>query len=164
MGYSETGLKEMVEKMEAIRRYVQNEGRKAALRAGGRVVKAAMVERTPVLIEKAAGSNSLEPGTVKASIKVRVKQNGNDAICLIGPLSAKDEVGRAAYLVEYGHRMVTGGKSHLNAAGVFEGSGTAQEKDVPAYPFLRPAWEESNAAALDAIAESLKTGIEAGGK
>ena len=35
MGYSETGLKEMVEKMEAIWRYVRNEGRKAALRSAG---------------------------------------------------------------------------------------------------------------------------------
>jgi HK97 gp10 family phage protein len=164
MGYSETGLKQMVEKMEAIRRYVRNEGRKAALRAGGRVVKVAMVERTPVLIEKSAGSTSLEPGAVKASIKVRMKQDGDQPICLIGPLSSKDEVGRAAYLVEYGHRMVTGGKSRLNAAGVFEGSGAAQQKDVPAHPFLRPAWEESNAAALDAIAETLKIGIEAGGQ
>ena len=60
--------------------------------------------------------------------------------------------------------MVTGGESHLNPAGVLEGSGTAQERDVPAYPFLRPAWEQSNAAALDAIAESLKIGIESGGQ
>ena len=84
MGYSETGLKEMVEKMEAIRRYVRNEGRKAALRSGGRVVQAAMVERTPVLIEKSAGSNSLEPGEVKASIKVRLKQNEDGPICPSG--------------------------------------------------------------------------------
>jgi hypothetical protein len=97
---------------------------------------------------------------VKANIKVRIRQDGDNPIALIGP--AGKDVGRAAYLVEYGHRMVTGGKSRLNAAGVFEGPGVAQEKDVPAHPFLRPAFEESVAGAIEAVGVSLKAGIAEG--
>lgn len=161
MSYTETGSKAVLERMEAIRRYVQTEGRKKALRSGGAVIKAAMVEHTPILIEKTAGSTSLEPGEVKASIRVRMRQEDGQPVAHIGPRGG--DVGKAAYNVEYGHRMVTGGRSRLNAAGVFDGPGVAAEKDVPAHPFLRPAFEESVGIAIEAVALSLKDGIAAEG-
>jgi hypothetical protein len=45
----------------------------------------------------------------------------------------------------------------LNAAGIFEGGGKVHEVDVPAYPFLRPAFEQSAAEAADVVAETLRT-------
>lgn len=167
MGYSETGAEQLLGNMKAIQLWVKKEGQKEALRAGGRVIKAAMVDRTPVLIEKTAGSTSLEPGEVKASISVRVRQDeDNEAVAYIGPKSPDGDVGKAAYLVEYGHRMVKGGPSRMNSFGKFVGSGVAnEEQDVPAHPFLRPAFEVSVGEAIEVVATTLRTGIAAvGGK
>jgi HK97 gp10 family phage protein len=150
-----TGLKALTDKMAAIREQVRSDGTRKAVRAGANVIKAAMVEKTPVLIEKKAGSDSLEPGEVKANIRVRATMEDGDPVALVGPKGKGGAVAKTAHLVEYGHRMVTGGKSKMNAAGNFIGGGKVHEVDVPAHPFLRPAFEESATAAMEAIAETL---------
>jgi HK97 gp10 family phage protein len=159
-----TGMKEMLAKMTEIREYVRTEGARKAVSAGGKVMKVAMVEKTPVLIERNVGSSSLEPGEIKRSIRVRVRMEDDEAVALIGPTGKDGEPARAAHLVEYGHRMVVGGESRMDAAGIFVGPGHALEKDVPAHPFLRPAFEESAAGAMEAVAKAFGEGLREAAK
>jgi HK97 gp10 family phage protein len=164
MGFELTGMKALTDKMESIREQVRTDGVRKAVRAGANIIKDAMVERTPVLIEKQAGSDSLEPGEVKANIRVRMTMEDGDPVALVGPKGKGGAIAKTAHLVEYGHRMVTGGKSKMDMAGNFIGGGKVHEVDVPAHPFLRPAFETSAAAAMEAIeaelGEALKEAAE----
>lgn len=143
--------------LERVRQSIVDKGARKAVVAGARVIGAAMIERTPVQVEKMAGSDSLEPGELKANIRVRAKtaEDGSQ-YALVGPIGKQGEISRVAHLVEYGHRTVTGGKSRLNAAGILVGGGKVHEVDVPAYPFLRPAFEESASEAESVVAATLR--------
>lgn len=162
MAIETTGIAEMKARMLALRQQVSGPMAAKAVRAGGRVIRDAMIERTPVNVERNAGSNSLEPGAVKEDIKVRMpaKENQFEATALIGPGKTTSHVAR---WVEYGHRMVTGGQSKVLPSGKIRGSGKVAEKDVPAYPFLRPAFEESVAAAQEAEVASLREDLSKAG-
>jgi HK97 gp10 family phage protein len=163
MAMTISGLDGLKANLAALREHMNGPGAVNAVRAGGSVIRAAMRDRTPILIDRTEGSNALPPGTVKRSIGVRFPQKEQlfETTALIGPGKAGR---RVAHLVEYGHRMVTGGKSRLNSFGAFVGSGTAAEVDVPAHPFLRPAFEESIAAAKEALAETLAAELKEGVK
>jgi len=154
----QTGIAEMKAKMLAMRQNVSGPISKRAVRAGGNVIKAAMVERTPINAEKNAGSNSLEPGAIKADIKVRfpAQENAQETTAIIGPGT---KTGYAARWVEYGHRMVSGGQSKVGPDGRTRGPGKAGV-DVPAHPFLRPAYEASLHAAQDAMAAEAAKGLQ----
>lgn len=147
--------------LERIRQRMVTKAARKAVIAGAEVIGAAMIERTPEQIERNAGSDSLEPGEVKANIKVRAKtgQDGSQ-YALVGPTGRGGAISRVSHLVEYGHRMVTGGKSRLNSLGVLVGGGNVHERDVPAYPFLRPAYEASAAEAQDVVAETLREELQ----
>ena len=160
MAIETTGIAEIREKIQAMRSQVSGPISRRAVRAGGRVIAAAMIERTPVNIEKNAGSNSLEPGAVKADIKVRFPAAENqtmEAVALIGPGGKTSHVAR---FVEYGHRMVHGGQSKVGADGKVRGRGIVHDVDVPAHPFLRPAYEASLAEAQAAMAEDVAKGLK----
>lgn len=148
------GLQELVARMNRLREQVNGPIAKKAVRAAGNVIKEAMIERTPENIEKNAGSDSLDPGAVKADIKVRfpAEQQVLETTALIGSGSKTAHV---AGWVEYGHRMVSGGQSKVLASGKLSGSGNAGAVDVPAHPFLRPAYEEAVEAAQQAEADVL---------
>jgi HK97 gp10 family phage protein len=143
--------------LERVRQHMTTKAARKAVVAGAEVIGAAMIERTPVLVEKMAGSDSLEPGELKANIRVRGRtaQDGSQ-YALVGPAGKQGEISRVAHLVEYGHRTVTGGESRLNAAGKLVGGGKVHEVDVPAHPFLRPAFEESASEAANVVAETLR--------
>jgi len=149
--------------LEKVRVQMQVDSARRAVRAGGQVIVAAMIERTPVRIEESVGSNSLPPGEVKASMRVRTKvgRDGNP-YALVGPTGGG--AARVAHLVEYGHRTVTGGESRLDARGILVGSGKAHKQDVPAYPFLRPGFEASSGLALEAVSESMAQDLKKAGK
>lgn len=139
--------------MEAIRQKMAGAAERRAVVRGARVIGAAMVERTPVQIERNEGSTALEPGAVKAGIKVRARKEDGHAVALVGPTGRAGAVGKVAHNVEYGHRMVVGGKSKLNIAGQFVGEGKVVG-EVQAHAFLRPAFEASATGALEAMAQS----------
>lgn len=153
------GMAEMVARMNNLRGQVSGPIAKKAVRAGGNVIRDAMIEHTPVLIEKNAGSNSLPPGAVKADIKVRfpAQEQVLETTALIGPGSKTKHVAR---FVEYGHRMVSGGQSKVLASGKLSGPGKASSKDVSAHPFLRPAYEEVADAAQQAEADVLQEELQ----
>lgn len=145
----------LVANMEAIRAKVAGEGRRRAVIAGAEVIGEAMVERAPVLDGKTPGSDSLEPGDIRDGIKAWGRQIDGEPVGFVGPVGKDGNIPKVAYLVEYGHRMVTGGKSTLGPDGKFRGGGKVSEQDVPAHPFLRPAFESSAAAAVEAVGEML---------
>jgi HK97 gp10 family phage protein len=133
-------------------------GRRKAVVAGARVIANAMIERTPTQLHRSNGSTALEVGELKEHIKVRASTDDNgDPIAIAGP---DGQVQHVAHWVEYGHRMVTGGRSRVLPDGRTQGGGKAAEEDVPAHPFLRPAFESSANAALEAVGAELKTQFE----
>jgi HK97 gp10 family phage protein len=146
------GMKELLARLENARVQMGGPEMKKALRKGAKVIEEAMVERAPVLKKSVPGSSALPPGALKAGIRVYVPQdNSEPPQALIGP-SAK--VAHVARFVEYGHRSVSGGSLKLLGNGKTRGTGKAGA-DVPAHPFLRPAFEASIETAGAAIAASL---------
>lgn len=141
--------------LAALRKRMAVNGQRRAVRAGAQVIAEAMISRAPVLDEKTAGSNSLDPGDLKAGVSARTRQIDGQIVGLAGPKGKQGRIGKVAYNVEYGHRMVVGGKSRLNSVGQFTGEGKAVG-DVPAHPFLRPAFEASAGEAIDAMAVELR--------
>jgi len=130
-----------------------------ALRAGGEVVQAAIVERAPVRTE-GLGGNSANPaydlpaGALKSDIEVHVTKDKetNSFAVYIGSGKYTKFV---ATLQEYGHNMVSGGR-------LFNWRKRGKGRHlgfVPARPFVRPAWDESQDAAIEAIEESIATDI-----
>lgn len=114
-----------------------------AMRAGGRVVQAAITEAAPERPDLPSGT-ALPVGALKSDIELHVTKERD------GSISAYVEPGRltrhAALWVEYGHKLVRGGR--LKGGGAHVG-------EVPAHPFIRPAADASEAAALTAIEETL---------
>jgi hypothetical protein len=145
--------------LEKIRANMAKVGRRKACLAGARVIAEAMAASAPVLDVKTAQSNSLDPGDMKEGMRARVHQVDGEPEGLAGPTGKNGNVPKVAYVVEYGHRMVKGGRSKLNALGKFEGSGKVVG-DVPAYPFLRPAFESSANEALEAMGVALGKGLK----
>lgn len=142
---------DLTKRIEAIRVKMRDQAERRALRAGAEVIRDAMEVATPVQAARNLGSDSLETGELKENICVSIRTEDGQPYALIGPMGKGGRIGKAAHLVEYGHRMVTGGKSRLNAAGQFVGGGTVVG-DVPAHPFLRPAFESSAAPAVAEVA------------
>lgn len=163
MAIEQTGTAEMRAKMLGMAEHLCGPGAKTVVRAGGNVIREAMVEHAPVLVEKNAGSNALEPGAIKRDIKVRfpARENQLQETAIIGPGPATSHQSR---FVEYGHRMVVGGYSKVEADGRVRGPGVVQEKDVRGYPFLRPAYEASissaKAAMVEAASDELKKAVK----
>lgn len=121
-----------------------------AVREGGRVVQAAITEAAPVRPDLPSGT-ALPPGALKNDIVVKVRKEPD------GSISAYIEPGSrtryAAVLVEWGHRLVRGGRS--KRSGILGQSYVGPGRvvgEVPAHPFVRPAFDASEAAAQDAIA------------
>jgi Bacteriophage HK97-gp10, putative tail-component len=135
-----------------------------AVRAGGRVVQAAITEAAPERPALPSGT-ALPPGALKNDIEVHVAREKD------GSVSAYIEPGKltmhVARWVEYGHRQVAGGYSRKTAEAVEGGnaifSGPGQHvQDVPAHPFIRPAFEASELAAQDAIAMEIALAFSRG--
>jgi hypothetical protein len=130
-----------------------------ALRAGGEIVQAAISERAPVRT-KGLGGNSgnpaydLPPGALKSDIRVNVTKDkeSNSFAVYIEPGKYTKFV---ATLQEYGHNMVVGGRLfNWRKRGKGKHVGFVEGK-----PFVRPAWDESEAAAIAAIEESITADI-----
>lgn len=123
------------------------------VRAGARVFQEAIEAAAPVLDERTANSTALEPGALKGDIHVSVKHNAvGTAEAFVGPGKDTRHVAR---FVEFGHRLVKGGYSKVVAGGKTRGPGV-EIGEVPAHPFVRPAYEASVAAAEEAMVKELE--------
>lgn len=146
-----SGFDELATSMEGLSEEISGQGMERMVRAGAAVFKRAMVERAPVLDKKTTGSDSLDPGAMRDGIRVYVPKGETPVEAHIGPRKALQ---RVAVDVEYGHRSVHGGRLTLLGNGKTSGKGVAGE-DVPAHPFIRPAYEAAFSAAEDAMIESM---------
>jgi len=132
-----------------------------AVRAGGRVVQAAITEAAPVRPDLPSGT-ALPPGALKNDIVVKTTKEPD------GSVSAYIEPGKytrhVARWVEYGHRQVRGGTSSKGGGILGQGYRGAGRGigNVPAAPFIRPAFEASEAAAQDAIAMDIAASFARG--
>jgi HK97 gp10 family phage protein len=128
-----------------------------ALRAGGEIVQAAVIDAAPVRTDGLGGGKTneknpawdLPPGALKSDIQLRVGRDRNS-----GGLFATIQPGKytrfAAEMVEYGHAIYRGRK----------GKGNKSLGSVPAHPFLRPAWDLSRDEAESVIKQTLQTEVE----
>lgn len=150
------GMDALARKLQTLQREVAGPGMERALRAGGRVIRTAMQERAPVLDKRTPGSSALPPGSLRAGIRVYSPKDVKPVEVLVGPNAKTAHVAR---FVEYGHRQVHGGQLKVLPNGKTLGKGKAG-RDVPAHPFLRPAFEASLGAAETAMVASLKETIQ----
>jgi hypothetical protein len=122
-----------------------------ALRKVGEIVQTAVVAHAP---EKAEGDGGLlAPGELKASIKARVHiasdegiASGDSSRVAIGPVGNDAQL--VANWVENGHVARRGKKKE------------GPPRFVPAYPFVRPAFDETQQAAIDAYTESVTADVQ----
>ena len=153
MGIQTTGIAEMQQSLQRLSEEVRQKLVLRAVRDGANVIRDAMRESAHVLAEKNPGSDSLQPGQLRADIRVRARVDEDGlARAIIGP----DFYAYVARWVEYGHRLVKGGRSSADGKGGFRGAG-AQIGEVPAYPTLRPAFERSQGEAFDKFKGSMQT-------
>jgi hypothetical protein len=132
-----------------------------ALQAGGELMQAAVIERAPMRTDGLGGGkqNSQNPaydlpaGALKSDIKLTVRRDRDD-----NSLTARIEPGKytrpVAYWLEYGHRIVRGGRYRGGKKGTGQVVGEARR-----FPFIRPAHDETEGAALAAIEETIATEI-----
>ena len=107
-----------------------------ALKTGITVIQDAIDERTPVK------TGELKEN-LQSSVSINKDLKGGRATVNFG------DKGYIARFVELGHKIVVGG-SKKNGKHI---------GDVAPHPFMRPAYEESAEAAIEAFAESLSAGL-----
>jgi hypothetical protein len=133
-----TGLKELDARLTAMGQDEAKRCIRKSLRAGAVIVQQAIQERAPVRADDQT-------------------HDGDNLAIAIGCGSHTAHVGR---LIEYGHRIVTGGTSTLTKSGQYRGKGKEQGF-VTAAPFIRSGYEASRAEAVDAMMTTLAKEIEA---
>lgn len=116
------------------------------------VIRKAFREQLKTVAAKAKAKIRSKSGDLARSIKVRAGKNTRDQVRLViigGGVNAKGEThtGEQFYgsFVELGHRQ---GKRPSKSA---VGTERDTRRHVPAYPFLRPAFDETASQVADAV-------------
>jgi hypothetical protein len=115
-----------------------------ALAAGAEVYRDDERNRCPERPDLPSGS-ALPVGALKADVDISRKKNAR-SLWTVGP----GFFGRQAHLVEFGHRLVRGGKNRLMEYGIQIGPGKVVGWVQP-HPYIRAAFEGSTQEALDVI-------------
>lgn len=156
------GLKEIDAKLSELKGRTARRIIKEAVLAGGKVLQGEVRLRAPVRGSLPHGT-ALPPGALKSDIELRFGFSGDGlpaAIVKPGRYTA-----HVARWLEYGHRLVRGGYSRVLAGGRTRGRGreikTLSGGAVPAYPFIRPAFETAKIPAIEATVESFKKNLPA---
>lgn len=152
------GLSELQAKLDALTQKQADRCIRTALKAGAVFEQAAIVERAPV---KDGTGGYLPPGALKSDIVIRFMKDVQGAISVkVGPAKLTAHVAR---WVEYGHRIVQGGRNRILTSGKQKGNGIVTG-EVPAHPFIRPAYEASRRQVITTICETLATELEKASK
>ncbi|HTF67029.1 MAG TPA: HK97-gp10 family putative phage morphogenesis protein [Edaphobacter sp.] len=127
-----------------------------ALRAGSSIEEEAIRERAPVRPDLPSGT-ALPPGALANDISSTIRKVDDDNFVSItqpGKLTR-----HVANWVEYGHRLVRGGRSSViksgKNAGKTRGPGS-HVGEVKEHPFIRPAYEATAEQVAQAIATTLQ--------
>ena len=142
MNLKVTGIAEACNRLTLLQQVVRDDFTRRALKAAAEVIAEEQRSLAPVLDEKTANSDALEPGALRAGIGVRIHKDGEGYLtALIGP---KKGTRRVAHSVEYGHlqRVGPGGAKTVG--------------HVPAHPFLRPAFDAKWQQAVAVFALTMK--------
>jgi HK97 gp10 family phage protein len=126
------GLDDLETKLKELGDKLAKKHLRKALRAGGKVLQEAIVERAPVATGETPEGH--DPGTLRDSVRPRIS------------LSSVKEEGKVS---------IGPGKSGWY--GKFSEFGTRNE---PARPWIRPAFDSSAQSALDAFVDALKQGLQ----
>jgi HK97 gp10 family phage protein len=146
------GLRELDAKLaelgaDASKRIVQK-----SLRAAGSVILEAVTDAAPERPELPSGT-ALPVGALAADIGMRL---GRDEDGLPAAIVSPGRLTRhVARWVEYGHRLVRGGRNRIGRGGPGKVVG-----NVPAHPFIRPAFESSAEAAVATFVTTVQEQIE----
>jgi len=159
MRLTREGYENAQRKIQFLQQAVRDVATRKATIAAARVLVDEEKQLAPILDERTAKSTASLPGSLKESIDLVVKKEKDSFVtAFIGPKHGK---GRAAHLIEFGHRLVKGGGSRIGRSGRFEGSGHVVGH-VPAHPFLRPAFDakwQAMLAAFNEVMEQLLKGL-----
>jgi hypothetical protein len=147
------GFEELRQRLSELATKDANRILNKALRTGGLIFQGEEEERAPERPELPSGT-ALPPGALRRDVHVR-KLPGKKPIWIIGPGKYTSQ---AAHLVEFGHRIVQGGKNRLKKYGIQVGPGNVTGQ-VPPHPYARPAFESAHQLVMDAITESIKADI-----
>lgn len=123
-----------------------------SLRAGGQLIKAAIAANAPVRPDLPAGT-ALPPGALQSDVQVTVSKDKNLPDSFSAWIEPGKETIHVARWVEWGHRLVRG-KSR-------KGSSVNVIGDVPAHPYIRPAFDANEELAFEAVAETVATEVNA---
>jgi HK97 gp10 family phage protein len=152
-----TGLKEVQAMLDHLSKQAGDRCIRKALKAGALVEQAAITERAPV---KDTTGGILPDGALKSDIEIHFKRDDQGIQqAIVGP---GKYTAHAARWVEYGHRLVTGGYNKLIKFGKHAGKTRGPGQvigEVKEHPFIRPGYEQSRQAVLDAITTTLKTEV-----
>jgi HK97 gp10 family phage protein len=149
------GLSELQVKLNDLGTKAADAAMRKALKAGAAIEQAAISERAPM---KDGTGGILPDGALKNDIVIKIRRDNNGGMnAIVGPDKFTAHVAR---WVEYGHRLVRGGRSRLLANGKARGPGS-QTGEVAEHPFIRPAWEASREAVTNAITTTLVAEVEA---
>jgi hypothetical protein len=150
------GLKELNAKLDALKGPAARHIIHDAVMDGGKVLQAEVQLRAPVRIPMQHGT-AIPPGALKSDIELAFgfSDDGLPA-AIVKPGKYTKHVAR---WLEYGHRLVRGGYSKIMPGGYVRGPGRASSVDVPAYPFIRPAFETAREPATMAAVASLQKNL-----
>jgi hypothetical protein len=151
-----SGLTEVVDMLRNAPQTIVATGYVKAISAGANVLAAGIESICPVKKEDTGGI--LERGELREGISVDVQSDSQlrGGIGRVGWTTKR--LADTAKWVEYGHRVVVPGGTYKDNRGrVHKGTHT---KDVPAYPFIRPGFDNSAEAAVDAVVESLDATVK----
>lgn len=150
------GLTELEAKLLDLSGPAANRATAKALRAGGKVIQAAIQERAPIRPPLPSG-NALPPGALALDIELQLGKSSATGLP-VAIVSPGDFTAYVAEWVEYGHRLVKGGRNSMKR-GKLQGNGH-QIGDVPAYPFIRPGYEASRGEAVEVLQKVYAEEIE----
>jgi hypothetical protein len=150
-----SGLKELDQKLAQLKGPVARRLIHDAVLDGGAVMQAEVRLRAPTRPALPHGT-AIPPGALKGDIELRFgfSEEGLPAAIVMPGKYTK----HVARWLEYGHRLVRGGYSKALAGGRTRGRGV-EIGVVKPYPFLRPAFETSRQAAVEATVQSLQRNL-----
>lgn len=147
------GMEQVRVNLAAFDKRLQEQAIRGALHDAAAVMQMAVAQAAPVRVD--GGGDSLPPGALKSDITLRVAKEDGLQMAIVQPGRLTRHVAR---WVEYGHRLVKDGRLSMKR-GKLRGNGK-QIGDVPAYPFIRPAFEASVGASIAAFVARLKTELQ----
>jgi HK97 gp10 family phage protein len=136
-----TGFAEVERSLEDLGQSLGEQICRKALRAGGNVMKAAIAANAPVRPDLPSGT-ALPVGALQSDITVAVTKDAPDSFSAW--IEPGKETMHVARWVEWGHRLVRGKK---------------EVGDVPAHPYIRPAFDANEDLAFNAVAETITTEV-----